>query len=249
MTESYEARVSNVVQAPVLYSLKEDEISEILHVAKPIWFDGHFELLSGQHSASFFRFALIAQHPYLMTKISNEISAWIHNSPNLGQIDVVLSTSRAGMLIAYDVARELHSKNNNKTRAAFVECDSSGYPKDLQEDCTINKNERVLIVNDITTTGEALQKLIDIAESNKGVVAGICVFATRQEQSLKIENIRKNYFFHSIININLESWHKNECPLCKKGEHVVYSKEINSLGLPPKTLAEVLAPLKRLKTG
>jgi orotate phosphoribosyltransferase len=249
MTEPYETRVCNVVQVPILFSLKREEIDEILLVAKPIWFDGHFELLSEQHSDSFFRFALIAQYPYLMTKISNEMSGWIQNSPELGDIDVVLSTSRAGMLIAYDVAREINLKNNRKTRAAFVECDNSGYPINLQEDCSITKNERVLIVNDITTTGEALQKLIEIAEKNQGSIVGICVFATRQENSIKIEKIKSKYNFHSIINVRLESWHKNECPLCKKGEAIVYSKDINSLGLPPKTLVEVLAPLKRLQIG
>lgn len=242
MSKSYEELVNDVVQVGQLFSFNKEEIIDLLLQTKSIWFDGHFELLSKRHSASFFRFALITQHPYLMAKISKEMLGWIQKS-NLGSIDVVLSTSRAGMLLAYDIAREL------KIRAVYAECDDfTGYPTDLQEGFTIKRNEKVLVVNDVTTTGEALQKLIKLAESSRGKVVGVCVFAARGEESLKIEKIRSKYKFHSIIVVKFESWGKNQCPLCEKGEAFVFSRDLNSLTMTA-PIAEVLAPLKRLNTG
>lgn len=247
MTKNYEELVNDVVKVDDLYSLTRGDIIELLLEAKPIWFDGHFELLSKRHSDSFFRFALITQHPYLMAKISKEMLGWIKKNSDLDKIDVVLSTSRAGMLLAYDIARELNG--SSKTRAVYAKCDdSTGYPTDLQDGFTIKRNERVLVVNDLTTTGEALQKLIVLAEGNGGKVAGVCVFATRGESSPKIEKIRDKYKFHSIIKINFESWVKDKCPLCAGGEAFVFSRDLNSLTMT-KTIAEVLKPLIRLNIG
>ena len=68
MIKTYEELVNNVVETSNLFSLTREEIINLLLETKPIWFDGHFELLSKRHSDSFFRFASITQHPYLMEK-------------------------------------------------------------------------------------------------------------------------------------------------------------------------------------
>lgn len=245
MTKAYEDLVRDVVKVNELYSLAKEDIMELLLKAKPLWFYGHFELISKWHSDSFFRFALITQHPYLMQIISKEMLGWIKNS-DLGQIDVVLSTSRAGMLLAYDIARELNG--TYKTRAVYAETDAStGYPTKLQEGFAINKNEKVLVVNDLTTTGKSLQELVKLAEYHRGSVVGVCVFAARSK-SPQIETIEKRYKFHSIIEMKLTCWAKDECPLCKKGEDFVSSRDLSSLAYI-RTIAETLEPLKRLNTG
>ncbi len=250
MTKTYEELVNDVVQTPKLFSLTREDIINLLIETRPIWFDGHFELLSKKHSDSFFRFASITQYPYLMGKISREILGWIkNNSDELGQIDVVLSTSKAGMLLAYDIARELNG--SYKTRAVYADCDGdTGYPTKLQDGFTIDRNEKVLVVNDLTTTGDALQNLIDLAKSKKGKIIGVCVFAIRKEGSLKIQAIKSKYKskFHSVIEMKFDSWTEKECPLCAKGEAVVLSKDLNSLALT-KSISEVLEPLKRVNTG
>jgi len=250
MTEkTYNELLQEITIVNELFRLKEEDIFEILYETKPIFFKGHFELLSGRHSDVFFRFALIAQRPWLMKKISKEMIGWVTDSkPEIGQIDVVLGTSRAGMLFAYDIARELNGKL--KTRAVYAKSEpESGYPLPiLLEGFNIKRKERVLIVNDITTTGTGIKILIDLAKSYGGEVVGICLFGDRALDEPKVKQIKEEYNFHSIVTFKMESWDKGKCSLCDKDIPCVHSRDINSLTLS-KPIDEILEPLKTLRVA
>ena len=247
MSESYEELVRSITTINQLYSVKKEDIFEILNVSKSLMFNGHFELLSDIHTDTFLRFALIAQYPWLMSIISKEILGWI-SQDNVGQVDVVLGTSRAGKWFAYDIARELNGEM--KSRAVYAKTDeNTGYPmKEFMDGFSVKKNERVLIVNDLTTTGTGLGNLIDLAESYRSKVVGICVFASRAQQASRLKNIIKSYNFHSIVEFNMSGWNKNDCPLCMKGLDYVRSMDINSL-TNSTPLKEILKPLKGLRAA
>ncbi len=247
MDKSYKELIREVTKVNRLYSINEDDIFEILYISKALMFDGHFELLSNIHTDVFLRFALIAQYPWLMSRISKEMLEWIDET-RVGQIDVVLGTSRAGKWFAYDIARELNGKM--RCRAVYAKTDTeTGYPmKELLDGFIIRKKERVLIVNDLTTTGTGLCNLIDLAESYSAEVVGICVFASRPHHAEFLERIENNYNFHSIVEFDMQVWDKNKCPLCNKGMEYVKSMEINSL-THSTPLRQVLEPLKRLRVA
>jgi orotate phosphoribosyltransferase len=126
MNNTYEDLVKKMTRIKQLYSLKEEDVFEILLTSKALLLNGHFQLLSKLHTDSFFRFALISRFPWLMKKISLEMLGWIKES-GIHQIDVVLSTSRAGKCFAYEIAKELNSTMS--TRAVFSKSDPiTGYP-------------------------------------------------------------------------------------------------------------------------
>lgn len=247
MDKSYRDLVRGVTKVNRLYSINEDDLFEILYASKALMFNGHFELLSNIHTDAFLRFALIAQYPWMMSRISKEMLGWIDET-NIGGIDIVLGTSRAGKWFAYDIARELNGKM--KCRAVYSKTDTeTGYPmKELLDGFIIRKKERVLIVNDLTTTGTGLCNLIDLAESYNAIVVGICVFASRAHGAKCLERIENNYNFHSIVELDMEFWDKNECPLCNNGMEYVKSVDINSL-THSTPLREILEPLKGLRVA
>lgn len=247
MDKSYEELVREITQINKLYSISEGELLEILDVSKALLFNGHFELLSDIHTDIFLRFSLIAQYPWLMSRISREMLKWI-DEEDVGNIDVILGTSRAGKWFAYDIARELNGKM--KSRAVYAKNDEkTGYPmKELLDGFYIKKNDRVLIVNDLTTTGTGLLNLIDLVESYSGKVVGICVFASRAHHVERLKKIIDEYKFHSIVEFKMKGWNKSKCPLCAKGMEYVKSMDINSL-TQATSLKKTLEPLKGLKSA
>lgn len=238
--ETYEARIEQVVNAPDLRTLDHAQLMEIFVRSRSLLFCGHFELISGNHTDTYFRFADIAQFPDLMAKISNEMVAWARMA-DLGRVDVVLSTNRAGMVLAYDVARALNAGFG--TRAVYAATDpETGSPVHrLIDGFTIGRRDRVLVVNDLTTTANGLQTLIGLSEAQHASVVGVCVFASRAPDEA-LARIREKYSFHAVCKLRLRDWRLEDCHLCEHGGiPLVRGKDINSFESPT-PIQEVLKP-------
>lgn len=208
MSKTYIDRVKEIVSVGKLYRLTEADVWEMLDLAKPVIFDGHFELLSERHSDTFFRFAAISQWPFFISKISHDMIAWLEESGASSRIDIVLGPSSQGMFFAFDIASKL------KTRVAYTPIDkATGKPKrELVEGFNIPTGTKVLVVNDMSTTGTGLQTLVSLAEEDYGAeVVGICIFANRGPHERKVQELMaKVKLFRSIIDLNMPSWDKQD---------------------------------------
>ncbi|MBC2695000.1 MAG: hypothetical protein HF982_06965 [Desulfobacteraceae bacterium] len=230
----YRQKISPMVKINHLYSLNEDDIWEMLDFSKAIILDGHFELLCKKHSELFFRFAAISQYPSYVAKISKELVEWVKQEKFLPSIDVVLGPTSHGMFFAYDIARELNgAAKNGVTRAVYATIDKeTGCPQnELAKGFEIKPNENVLIVNDMTTTGNGLQTLIKLVGNAGGKVAGIGLFANRGINEELVKKLQKEYTskFHSIIDLDMPAWGATDCKLCGINSPIVKSGEINHL--------------------
>ncbi len=226
---SYLERVKDVVNINDLCFLKEDDIWETLDTSKAIIFDGHFELISNRHTDTFFRFAAISQYPTYVAKISKELVAWLKHN-DIPEIDVVLGPSSQGLFFAYDIARELNGTMGTRAVYAAINKKTGRPAKELVEGFEIKPDEKVLVVNDLTTTGEGLDTLISLAEKKSGQVVGVCLFANRGIGVQKVEEISNQYKFHSIIDLDMPFWSKTECSRkCDREKKMIYSKDINHL--------------------
>ncbi|MFZ3138991.1 MAG: phosphoribosyltransferase family protein [Thermodesulfovibrionales bacterium] len=235
MSKSYIERVKEIVTIGKLNQLSESDIWQMLDVAKPVIFDGHFELLSHLHSDKFFRFAALSQYPFFISKISQDMIAWLRsNRQSAPHIDVVLGPSSQGMFFAFDIASKLN------TRVAYTPIDKlTGKPQRvLIEGFSIPEGAQVLVVNDMTTTGSGLNTLVNLVEEDNGAkVVGICIFANRGQHADKVKALRnKIKLFRSIIDLDMPAWPKQAeengpvtCPLCIDKIELIHSKEINLL--------------------
>lgn len=226
---SYLEKIKKVVSINDLCFLKEDDIWEILDTSKAIIFDGHFELVSNRHTDIFFRFAAISQYPSFVAKISKELVAWLKES-EISKIDVVLGPSSQGLFFAYDIARELNGTMGTRAVYAAINKKTGRPVEKLIEGFEIKPNEKVLVVNDMTTTGEGLETLTRLAEKEyPGKVIGVCLFANRGIDEEIVSKVKNNYNFHSIIDLKLSSWSKSECNKKCLKKHLIKSKNINHL--------------------
>lgn len=226
-----EEEIKRIIKINTLFSLGENDVIEMLRDSKAIFFKGHFQLLTFElHTDQFFRFASIAQYPKFIAQISTEMISWIKQQ-DIGNIDVVLGPTSAGMFFAYDVAKALY-KSKMETRAVYASYnpDAGVIEEKLVDGFEIKTGEDVLIVNDMTTTGKGLKTLCNIVQKNKGNIIGICIFAKRDNGQFQlVKELMSKYRFRFIVDLKMNQWKKTECKLCKDNIPFVYSKDLQGI--------------------
>ncbi|MGC9098047.1 MAG: orotate phosphoribosyltransferase [Dictyoglomus sp.] len=167
---------------------------------KGAFLEGHFLLSSGLHSPNYLQCALILQYPDLSEKIAKEIAEKI---PKDLQIDVVVGPALGGIIVAYELARAL------KVRGIFAEREE-GKMK-LRRGFTINPGEKVLICEDVVTTGGSALEVAELVKEYGGeVVAFACIVDRSGGKKIFDEPL------YSLIQLKLDTYKPEECPLCKE---------------------------------
>jgi len=131
---------------------------------------GHFVLASGNHSEYYVKKGKLVQHPWeLQAMIEQRVEAM----RALGPIDVVLSPAMGGVPVGQQVGLALHA------RTIYAERNPESNTLELKRGFSIGKGERLLLVEDVITTGGTLLELTDFIRDQGGEVAGVFVVVNR----------------------------------------------------------------------
>jgi orotate phosphoribosyltransferase len=166
--------------------------------------DGHFRLSSGLHSTGYLQCALVLQHPAFAESIGADIASRVLG---LGAT-VVLSPALGGVVIGQEVARALG------VRAIFAERQDSLLT--LRRGFTISETDRVLVVEDVLTTGGSTRETIQVAVASGGRVVGAASIVDRSGGTARFD-----VPFHALLEVDLPTYPPETCPLCAKGLPVV----------------------------
>lgn len=183
--------------------MTNERVLEILKEAG-VLLEGHFLLTSGRHSAKYLQCAKIFQY----TKYSEELCADLAAKYKDQNIDVVIGPAIGAIQMAYEVSRHLGVKN------IFAERENGAMT--LRRGFSIEKGQRVLVVEDVITTGGSVKEVIEIVKENGGVVAGVGAIVDRTGGKIDFGTP-----FSAVISMEVESYEKDECPLCKQGIEIV----------------------------
>jgi orotate phosphoribosyltransferase len=166
--------------------------------------DGHFRLTSGLHSPGYLQCALVLQHPAHAEACGTEIA---HRVRNLGA-QVVLSPALGGIVIAQEVGRALG------IRAIFAERQDGKLM--LRRGFALTPGERVLVVEDVVTTGGSTRETIEVARAAGAQVVGAASIIDRSggQQSLDVP-------YHALATLAVPTYEPQACPLCAAGQPVV----------------------------
>ena len=166
--------------------------------------EGHFRLTSGLHSAGYLQSALVLQHPREAEACGAALAEELRG---LGA-QVVLSPALGGIVIGREVGRALG------IRAIFAERQEGRLV--LRRGFTLEPGERVLVVEDVVTTGGSTRETIDVARATGAVVVGAAAIIDRSggRQRLDVP-------FHSLAEVSLPTYEPESCPLCLAGQPVV----------------------------
>jgi len=136
---------------------------------------GHFLLTSGRHSDVYFEKFRVLEHPEVLSALCGEIAAWGRSAirDSRSEIDLVAGPTTGGIIIAFEVARQMGLP------ALYVE--SEGGVKKLRRGAQVPTGANVLVVDDVLTTGKSVFEVIDVIRAAGGEIAGVAVLIDRAE--------------------------------------------------------------------
>jgi|SRR5688572_19016719 len=166
--------------------------------------EGHFRLTSGLHSPGYLQCALVLQHPDQAEACGRAIADRVRA---LG-VRTVLSPALGGIVIGQEVARALGG------RAIFAERQDGALT--LRRGFTLSPGEKVLVVEDVVTTGGSTRETIEVARASGAQVVGAASIIDRSggQQQLDVP-------YHALAVVALPTYDSAVCPMCAAGQPVV----------------------------
>jgi len=164
--------------------------------------EGHFVLSSGLHSSKYIQCAKLLSYPYIADKVINSFAKKINNK--FKSIDLILAPAMGGVIIGYEIGRIL------KIETIFCERVNGKFT--LRRGFRINKGAKVLIIEDVITTGKSSLECVKLITMSKAKLIGFASIIDRStKKSLKI---KKNIIAH--MKIEVPTYKKNQLPVSLK---------------------------------
>jgi len=160
--------------------------------------EGHFLLSSGRHSNRYCQCAKLLQYPDKAEKVLSVVTDKIKDI----DFDIVVGPAMGGVIVAYEMGRQTGKP------AIFTERVDG--KMELRRGFEITKGQKVLITEDVVTTGKSSLETIKVLKELGAEVIGICCIVDRGSSTI-------DYPIYSAIKLNIESFDPAECPLCKEG--------------------------------
>ncbi len=168
---------------------------------------GHFVLSSGRHSDEYWEKFRLLEWPRVTEQLCNSIAQRYKSS----EIEAVVGPTTGGALIAQEVARQLDA------RCLLAESSPNG-GRELRRGFVLHPSERVLIVDDVLTTGLSLRETLQALEGYRPDIVGIEVLIDRSDG---IATQQFGVPCHALLTVAARTYNTEECPLCAKGVPVV----------------------------
>ena len=160
---------------------------------------GHFLLTSGRHSDKYMQCAKILQYPHYAMELMKHLALAFADD----EIDVVMGPAIGGIILAYELARQLGVKN------LFAERENGKMT--LRRGFALEKGSRVLITEDTITTGGSVREVMEIVYQNQCEVAGVGALIDR--------TMGRTEFGAKLVTVysaDIGSWNPQRCPLCEQ---------------------------------
>jgi len=180
--------------------MTRDELIKLLEEIGAIR-QGHFELSSGRHSGTYIQCALVLQYPNNAEELGRAIAEQVRDL----EVSCVVSPALGGLIIGQEVARALG------VRAIFVERDRSGQMT-MRRGFELKPGERVLVVEDVWTTGGSTRETIGVVEQASGLVVAAGAIIDRSGGRLEL-----NVPARALLELDVPSYEPDDCPLCRAG--------------------------------
>jgi orotate phosphoribosyltransferase len=166
---------------------------------------GHFRLTSGLHSPEYLQCALVLQHPRFAEKLGAALAEAIGETA-----DAVVSPAVGGLIIGHEVARALN------VRAVFTERDAATRSMSLRRGFRIEPGERVVVIEDVITTGGSSREVIEVVTAAGGrvVAAGSIMDRSGGRAEFGVRRV-------ALATLDVQTWSEANCPMCRAGEPVV----------------------------
>jgi orotate phosphoribosyltransferase len=179
--------------------MNNEDILKIFEESKGI-LKGHFKLTSGRHSGQYMQCAKLFVDPAHSEPLCDSLAAKLKNK----KFDFVDSPAIGGIIMGYEMARQLKTKN------VFTERENGIMT--LRRGFDVPEGARVLVVEDVVTTGGSVKEVIALMESMGAEVAEVASIVDRSNGKV---DFGKPYT--ALLSMDITSYEPEECPICKTG--------------------------------
>lgn len=160
--------------------------------------DGHFLLSSGRHSNRYCQCAKLLQYPNRAAKVLAVVAEKLKDV----QVDIVVGPAMGGIIVAYELGRQLG------VPAIYTEREDG--KMSLRRGFEIHAGQKVLITEDVVTTGKSSLETIEVLKGFGAEIVGIACIVNRSTGPI-------DYPLYDAVRLDIESWDSVDCPLCKEG--------------------------------
>jgi len=179
----------------------QDQVLKIFRDAGAL-LEGHFELTSGLHSGQYLEKFNVLQHPEYTEKLCAEIAGRFAKD----RIEVVIGPVTGGIILSFEVARHL----GKGVRSLFMERENNRMV--LRRGFSIAPGERVLIVEDIVTTGGSVMEVIRGVKESGGNIVGIGLLVDRSGGKADF-----GFRTEALASLDIQTYQPEKCPICRQG--------------------------------
>ncbi|MEW6621927.1 MAG: orotate phosphoribosyltransferase [Bacillota bacterium] len=179
--------------------LTREEIIEILERTNSLK-TGHFILSSGLHSSRYVQCALVLSYPWEAEKLCRDLAEKFSGM----DIDIVVGPALGGVVVAYELARALN------VQGIFSERQDGKMA--LRRGFEIKAGQKVLVVEDVVTTGGSAKEVIELVKEAGGEVAAVASIIDRSGGQADF-----GVPFKSLLELDIPTYKPEVCPLCKEG--------------------------------
>lgn len=184
-------------------TLSHEEIRELLFQTQALK-KGHFRLTSGLHSEQYVQCALLLREPKIAEKVCKALADKFRDE----NPEVVVGPAIGGIIAAYEVARSLG------VPGIFAERENGKMT--LRRGFGVEKDQRVLVIEDVITTGGSSQEVVELLQGLGAKVLGVGSIIDRSGGKTKL-----TVPFKSLIQLDIETYQPENCPLCTQGLELV----------------------------
>lgn len=177
----------------------EDKVIEILRESEAL-LEGHFLLSSGRHSEKYCQCAKLLQHPDKAEKVISVIVDKIKDV----DFDIIVGPAMGGVLVSYELARQ--------TGKPGIFAERVDGKMTIKRGFEVKKGDRVIISEDVVTTGKSSFEVVEVLRKLGAEVVALCCIVDRRAKDVKTE-----LPIYSAVKLEIESYEKENCPLCAKG--------------------------------
>lgn len=179
--------------------MTKEEIIEIFK-EKEVMLEGHFLLTSGRHSDKYMQCAKLFQYADVSEKICRQLAEQFQDK----QIDLVVGPAIGGIIMSYEMSRQLGVKN------IFAERENGKMT--FRRGFVVEPGTKVLVVEDVVTTGGSVKEVISLLKESGAEVVGVGSVVDRSNGKVDF-----GVDYKAVLSMEVISYEPEECPLCKKG--------------------------------
>lgn len=181
-------------------AMTEKEVEDLLIETSAIM-EGHFLLTSGLHSPRYVEKFNVLQKPVYTEKLCRAMAEKFKDA----NIETVVGPVTGGILLAHETGKALG------TRAIFTERENGKMT--FRRGFTLHEGERVLIVEDIVTTGGSIREVIDVVKEHGGIPVAVSMLVDRSGGKATFGDVPST----ALLHMDVQTYQPDDCPLCKQG--------------------------------